>query len=115
MPEAMGNRLISSSLAMTGGFAYGATNAMGTTQTAMNGQQDPSVNNIRVKLPDKDDDDLSEADNEAEKEMEANERMKIKLEAQLRYDRMAKNKMKGKMTTGGTNSQSNLGSTQKKK
>lgn len=43
--------------------------------------QDPSVNNIRVKLPDKDDDDLSEVDNEAEKEMEANERMKIKLEA----------------------------------
>jgi hypothetical protein len=34
-----------------------------------------------VKLPDKDDDDLSEADNEVEKEMEANERMKIKLEA----------------------------------
>jgi hypothetical protein len=28
--------------------------------------------------------------------MEANERMKIKLEAQLRYDRMAKNKIKGK-------------------
>lgn len=68
-----------------------------------------------MKLPDKDDDDLSEADNEAEKEMEANERMKIKLEAQLRYDRMAKNKMKGKMTSG-TASQSNLGgSTMKKK
>lgn len=59
--------------------------------------QDPTANNIRVKLPDKDDDDLSEADNEVEKEMEANERMKIKLEAQLRYDRMAKNKMKGKV------------------
>jgi len=49
-----------------------------------------------VKLPDKDDDDLSEVDNEAEKELEANERMKIKLEAQLRYDRMAKSKMKNK-------------------
>lgn len=49
-----------------------------------------------MKLPDKDDDDLSEVDNEAEKELEANERMKIKLEAQLRYDRMAKSKMKNK-------------------
>ena len=45
-------------------------------------QKDPTANNIRVKLPDKEDDDLSEGfDNEAEKEMEANERMKIKLEA----------------------------------
>ena len=33
-------------------------------------QGDPSTNNIRVKLPDKDDDDLSDADNEQEKEME---------------------------------------------
>ena len=64
----MGTRLISSSLMATG-FGGGAL------------QQDPSANNIRVKLPDKDDDDLSEADNEVEKEMEANERMKIKLEA----------------------------------
>eukprot|EP00349_Pseudokeronopsis_sp_Brazil_P005080 CAMPEP_0202967190 /NCGR_PEP_ID=MMETSP1396-20130829/11964_1 /ASSEMBLY_ACC=CAM_ASM_000872 /TAXON_ID= /ORGANISM="Pseudokeronopsis sp., Strain Brazil" /LENGTH=54 /DNA_ID=CAMNT_0049691953 /DNA_START=1472 /DNA_END=1636 /DNA_ORIENTATION=- len=43
-------------------------------------QMDPSTNNIRVKW-DKDDDDLSDVDNEAEKELEANERMKIKLEA----------------------------------
>lgn len=47
-----------------------------------------------MKLQDKDVDDLSEADNEADKEMEANERMKIKLEAQLRYDRMSKTKLK---------------------
>ena len=60
-----------------------------------------------MKLPDKDDDDLSEADNEVEKEMEANERMKIKLEAQLRYDRMAKNKIKGK-TMSATMSNQNL-------
>lgn len=72
-PEAMGSRLISSSLMATG---FGAA-----TQPANGMQQDPSANNIRVKLPDKDDDDLSEADNDAEKEMEANERMKIKLEA----------------------------------
>jgi hypothetical protein len=63
----MGSRLIAQSLMGTG-FGGGA-------------QQDPSTNNIRVKLPDKDDDDLSEVDNDAEKEMEANERMKIKLEA----------------------------------
>ena len=56
-----------------------ATGFGGTNTAGM--QQDPSANNIRVKLPDKDDDDLSEADNEVEKEMEANERMKIKLEA----------------------------------
>ena len=82
----------------------------GGFQNAMLGvnNQDPSVNNIRVKLPDKDDDDLSEADNEADKEMEANERMKIKLEAQLRYDRMAKNKMKGKMSS--TQGAGNMGS-----
>lgn len=47
--------------------------------------------------------------------MEANERMKIKLEAQLRYDRMAKNKMKGKITgMTGQSSTGNLGSSQKK-
>lgn len=86
---------MTSSLMATG---YGATAGM---------QQDPSGNNIRVKLPDKDDDDLSEVDNDAEKELEANERMKIKLEAQLRYDRMAKNKMKGKVSgsSGGNNMQ----------
>ena len=39
---------------------------------------------------------MEEEYGEVEKEMEANERMKIKLEAQLRYDRMAKNKIKGK-------------------
>ena len=60
---------------------------------------EPTVNNIRVKLPDKDDEDLSEVDMEAEIEAEANERMKIKLEAQLRYDRM--NKTKGRKTKGG--------------
>ena len=64
VPENMGARLMTSSI----GFAGGATT-------------DPSAYNIRVKLPDKDDDDLSEVDNEAEKEAEANERMKIKLEA----------------------------------
>jgi hypothetical protein len=53
----------------------------GNTQGGLGLSQDPTANNIRVKLPDKDDDDLSEADNEVEKEMEANERMKIKLEA----------------------------------
>lgn len=36
--------------------------------------------------------------------MEANERMKIKLEAQLRYDRMAKTKLKaGKPPSSGIN------------
>lgn len=60
---------MTSSLMATG---YGGVGGM---------QTDPSVNNIRVKLPDKDDDDLSEVDNDAEKELEANERMKIKLEA----------------------------------
>ncbi len=43
---------------------------------------------------------MSEADNDAEKEMEANERMKIKLEAQLRYDRMSKSKVKGQKMSG---------------
>lgn len=99
IPEPMGTRLISSSLMATG---FGGANAL---------QQDPTANNIRVKLPDKDDDDLSEADNEVEKEMEANERMKIKLEAQLRYDRMAKNKIKGK-TLNSQGSSSQLASSQ---
>lgn len=58
------------------------------------------MNNIRVKLPEKDDEDLSDVDVDAEAEM--NERMKIKVEAQLRYDRMAKNKMK----RGGANQKS---------
>ena len=41
------------------------------TTNAMAGlQPDPTTNNIRVKLPDKDDDDLSEVDNDAEKELE---------------------------------------------
>lgn len=88
VPEPIGTKLMASSLMATG---FGGKDPM---------QQDPSVKNIRVKLPDKDDDDLSEADNDAEKEMEVNERMKIKLEAQLRYDRMSKNKLKGK--GGGT-------------
>lgn len=70
-PEPIGSRLISSSLMVSG---FGGTGTAGM-------QQDPSANNIRVKLPDKDDDDLSGDDNEVEKEMEANERMKIKLEA----------------------------------
>lgn len=61
---------------MATGFG-GITGGMGGTSA----QQDPSTNNIRVKLPDKDDDDLSDVDNDAEKEMESNERMKIKLEA----------------------------------
>ena len=64
----MGSRLMVSSLMATG---YGGMGGI---------QQDPSTNNIRVKW-EKDDEDLSEVDNDAEKEMEANERMKIKLEA----------------------------------
>ena len=68
IPEPIGTKLITSSLMATGFGGPGL-------------QTDPSTNNIRVKLPDKDDDDLSEGDNDAEKEMEANERMKIKLEA----------------------------------
>lgn len=69
-----------------------------------------------MKLPDKDDDNLSEGENhEVEKELEANERMKIKLEAQLRYDRMAKNKMKGKASLTANGSQSNLGASAQKK
>ena len=90
VPEAIGARLISSSLMATGA--------------------DPQAANIRVKLPDKDDEDLSEADNDAEKEMESNERMKIKLEAQLRYDKMVKNKIKSKpgavtiLSSGGSTS-----------
>jgi hypothetical protein len=61
-----------------------------------------------VKFPMKDDDDnFSEGDNDVEKEMEANERMKIKLEAQLRYDKMAKTKMKTKMGNTGMSSGGN--------
>ena len=57
-------------------------------------EQNILKSNYRVKLPEKEDDDLSEVDVEAEAEAEINERMKIKVEAQLRYDRMAKNKIK---------------------
>ena len=96
MPEKIGNMLITTSLMATG---FGGPTL----------QADPSTNNIRVKLPDKDDDDFSEGDKE-EKEMEETERMKIKLEAQLRYDRMAKNKLKGK-TTGAAGGPSNTNST----
>lgn len=76
MPDNIGSRLISSSLMMTG---FGNTH--GGQGGGMGLSQDPTANNIRVKLPDKDDDDLSDADNDVEKEIEANERMKIKLEA----------------------------------
>lgn len=59
-------------------------------------------NNVRVRLPEKEEDDLSEQDADAEAEAETNERMKIKVEAQLRYDRMAKNKLrKAKRTPKG--------------
>lgn len=51
-------------------------------------------NNVRVRIPEKEEDDLSDIDPDAEAEAEINERMKIKVEAQLRYDRMAKNKMR---------------------
>lgn len=51
-------------------------------------------NNVRVRIPEKEEDDLSDIDPDAEAEAETNERMKIKVEAQLRYDRMAKNKMR---------------------
>ena len=52
-PDSIGNRLMASSLLATG---YGETGGL---------QQDPSSHNIRVKL-DKDDDDLSGVDNDAE-------------------------------------------------
>jgi hypothetical protein len=56
-------------------------------------------NNVRVRIPEKEEDDLSDIDPDAEAEAETNERMKIKVEAQLRYDRMEKNKVrKGKKT-----------------
>lgn len=55
---------------------------------------DQNKNNVRVRLPKKEEDDLSDVDADAEAEAETNERMKIKVEAQLRYDRMAKNKMR---------------------
>lgn len=48
MPEPIGSRLMTSSLMATG---YGGVAGI---------QQDPTANNIRVKLPEKDDDDLSE-------------------------------------------------------
>lgn len=58
---------------------------------------EPLKNNVRVRIPEKEEDDLSDVDIDAEAEAETNERMKIKVEAQLRYDRMAKNKLrKGK-------------------
>lgn len=97
MPESIGNRLMASTLMVTGfGGGAGAGAASGAVL------HDPTTNNIRVKLPDKDDDELSEVDNDAEKDLESNERMKIKLEAQLRYDRMAKNKVKNKAAGGGS-------------
>lgn len=53
-------------------------------------------NNVRVRIPDKEKDDnlFEEVDAEQEAENETNERMKIKVEAQLRYDRMEKNKLR---------------------
>lgn len=73
-PSNIGNRLMSATLMATG-FGQGGNAATGISH-------DPSKNNIRVKFPMKDDDDnFSEGDNDAEKEMDANERMKIKLEA----------------------------------
>jgi hypothetical protein len=54
-------------------------------------------------------------DNDAEKEMEANERMKIKLEAQLRYDRMSKSKVKGSKGNMGGSQLSGNASAQKSK
>jgi hypothetical protein len=88
-PDNIGNRLMSSTLMATG-FGQGGNAATGISH-------DPSKNNIRVKFPMKDDDDnFSEGDNDAEK--------KIKLEAQLRYDKMAKTKMKTKMGSTGMSS-----------
>lgn len=58
---------------------------------------------------------MSEVDNDAEKEMEANERMKIKLEAQLRYDRMSKSKVKGSKGTGGSQLSGNASAQKSKK
>ena len=51
-------------------------------------------NNIWVRLPDKDDEDLSDVDIDNQAEQEINDWMKIKVEAQLWYDRMAKIKTK---------------------
>jgi hypothetical protein len=59
---------------------------------------EPTKNNVRVRIPEKDDDDLSDIDVDAEQEAEINERMKIKVEAHLRYDRMAKNKQRKSKT-----------------
>ena len=50
--------------------------------------------NMRVKIPDKEKEDLSDVDLDALAEQEINDRMKIKVEAQLRYDRMQKNQNK---------------------
>lgn len=57
-------------------------------------------NNVRVRIPEKEEDDLSDIDPDAEAEAETNERMKIKVEAQLRYDRMEKNKTRKAKKTG---------------
>ena len=48
--------------------------------------------NLRVRLPDKNDDEISDGEMDAEAEAEINERMKIKVEAMLRHDRMEKNR-----------------------
>lgn len=54
---------------------------------------EPTKNNVRVRIPENEDE-LSDVDINAETEAEINERMKIKVEAHLRYDRMAKNKLR---------------------
>lgn len=61
---------------------------------------EPIKNNVRVRLPDKEEDDLSDVDADAEAEAETNERMKIKVEAQLRLDRMEKNKNRQSKKSG---------------
>ena len=55
---------------------------------------EPTKNNVRVRIPEKEDDDLSDIDVDAEQEAELNERMRIKIEAHERHDRMAKNKQR---------------------
>lgn len=47
--------------------------------------------NTRIRIPDKEKEDMSDVDIDALAEQEINDRMKIKVEAQLRYDRMQKN------------------------
>ena len=54
--EPMGTKLLTTSWMQN---TMGATGGGG-------GAGEPTMNNIRVKLPDKDDDDLSEVDNDAE-------------------------------------------------